>query len=64
MAEPDKDDPRDRLEAEDMEAPRKSVGEGDLRAPGDHRREDAERDEALEDTFPASDPPSASPGAD
>ncbi len=64
MANPASDDPRDPTDIDDMEAPRKSVGEGDLRPRRDHRRDDAARDDTLDDTFPASDPPSASPGAD
>jgi hypothetical protein len=64
MAERQNDDVQDRPGGEDIESPRKGVGEGDLRPPANHHREDADRDEALEDTFPASDPPSTSPGAD
>jgi hypothetical protein len=58
VGRPDSEDSRD------IDTPDGSAGEGALRPPGDRRREDAERDEALDDSFPASDPPPASPGAD
>lgn len=67
MAEPKTRGAKPRPETDDIRAgdiPGERAGQGDPRPPADRRQEDAERDETLDETFPASDPPPASPGAD